>query len=149
MFKVIRSEIDAMMQRDPAARSRAEVFFCYSGLHAVVLHRIAHCAWRHGLYFLARVVSQTGRFLTGIEIHPGAHIGRRLLIDHGMGVVIGETADIGDDVTIYQNVTLGGVAPSIDSESQRDEKRHPSLGDGVIVGSGAPVSYTHLTLPTT
>ena len=139
MFKVIRSEIDAMMQRDPAARSRAEVFFCYSGLHAVILHRIAHCAWRHGLYFLARVVSQTGRFLTGIEIHPGAHIGRRLLIDHGMGVVIGETADIGDDVTIYQNVTLGGVAPSIDSESQRDEKRHPSLGDVVIVGSGAQI----------
>ena len=139
MFKVIRDEIDAMMQRDPAARSRAEVFFCYSGFHAVVLHRFAHLAWQRDFWFVARLISQFGRFFTGIEIHPGASIGKRLFIDHGMGVVIGETAELGDDVTIYQAVTLGGIAPSINSESQRERNRHPTLGDGVIVGSGAQI----------
>jgi len=139
MFKVIRDEIDAMMQRDPAARSRAEVFFCYSGFHALVLHRFAHLAWQRDFRFSARLISQIGRFLTGIEIHPGASIGKRLFIDHGMGVVIGETAELGDDVTIYQAVTLGGIAPSINSESQRERNRHPTLGDGVIVGSGAQI----------
>lgn len=139
MLKIIRSEIDAMMQRDPAARSRAEVFFCYSGFHAIVLHRLAHGCWRRGFHLFARIICQFGRFLTGIEIHPAVRIGQRLFIDHGMGVVIGETAEIGDDVTLYHDVTLGGIAPSIDSDSQRDQKRHPTLGDGVIVGSGAQI----------
>jgi serine O-acetyltransferase len=139
MFKMIREEIDAMMQRDPAARSRLEVVFCYSGIHAIVLHRMAHACWRRGFRFMGRFLSQFGRFFTGIEIHPGAKIGKRLFIDHGMGVVIGETAEIGDDVTLYHDVTLGGVAPSVDSDSQRDQKRHPTLEDGVIVGSGAQI----------
>lgn len=139
MFRMVRDEFDAVMQRDPAARSRLEVFFCYSGVHAIVLHRLAHGCWRRKFRLLARVLSQFGRFLTGIEIHPGARIGKRLFIDHGMGVVIGETAEIGDDVTLYHDVTLGGVAPSIDSDSQRNQKRHPTLGEGVIVGSGAQI----------
>ncbi len=139
MFKIIRDEIDAMMQRDPAARSRVEVAFCYSGFHALVLHRLAHKCWRRKFYFLGRFISQFARFVTGIEIHPAAKIGKRLFIDHGMGVVIGETAEIGDDVTLYHDVTLGGVSPSIDSESQRDQKRHPTLENGVIVGSGAQI----------
>ena len=139
MFKVLRREIDTMMQRDPAARSRVEVVLCYSGFHAVALHRLAHWGWRRGWYLAPRALSQFGRFLTGIEIHPGARIGKRLFIDHGMGVVIGETAEIGDDVTLYHDVTLGGVAPSVDSDSQREQKRHPTLGDGVIVGSGAQI----------
>ena len=139
MFRIIRNEIDAMMQRDPAARSRAEVLFCYSGFHALVLYRFAHMLWRHNFWFLARFVSQCARFATGIEIHPGAKIGQRLFIDHGMGVVIGETAEIGDDVTLYHDVTLGGVSPSINADSQRYHKRHPTLEDGVIVGSGAQI----------
>ena len=132
MFKVIRHEIDAIMRRDPAARSRVEVFFCYSGFHAVVLHRLAHIAWQRGFRFLARLISQFGRFLTGIEIHPGATIGKRLFIDHGMGVVIGETADIGDDVTLYHGVTLGGT-------TWNAGKRHPTLENNVVVGAGAKV----------
>jgi serine O-acetyltransferase len=139
MFRIFRDEIDAMMQRDPAARSRLEVLFCYSGFHALVFYRFAHKCWRHNFRFLARFISQFARFVTGIEIHPGAKIGKRLFIDHGMGVVIGETAEIGDDVTLYHDVTLGGVAPSIDSDSQREQKRHPTLEDGVIVGSGAQI----------
>ena len=139
MFKMLREEIDAIMRRDPAARSRLEVALCYSGFHAIVLHRLAHGAWRKEWRILARALSQFSRFLTGIEIHPGARIGERFFIDHGMGVVIGETADIGDDVTLYQDVTLGGVSPSVDSDSQREQKRHPTLGDGVIVGSGAQI----------
>lgn len=139
MFKYLTEEIDGVMARDPAARSRFEVLLCYPGLHAVLLHRVAHGLWRRNWRVLGRLISQFGRFMTGIEIHPGAQIGRRLFIDHGMGVVIGESSSVGDDVTLYQAVTLGGVAPSLDSDSQRNQKRHPTLGDHVIVGSGAQV----------
>jgi serine O-acetyltransferase len=132
MFKSFREDIEAVFQRDPAARSRLEVVFCYPGIHALLFHRLAHRLWRHGWLFGGRFVSQLGRFMTGIEIHPGAVIGRRFFIDHGMGVVIGETAQIGDDVTLYQGVTLGGV--SLDPG-----KRHPTLGNDVVVGAGAAV----------
>ena len=132
MFKSFREDIEAVFQRDPAARSRLEVVFCYPGIHALMFHRLAHRLWRDGWLFGGRFVSQLGRFMTGIEIHPGAVIGRRFFIDHGMGVVIGETAEIGDDVTLYQGVTLGGV--SLDPG-----KRHPTLGNGVVVGAGAAV----------
>ncbi len=139
MFESLREEIDAVMARDPAARSRIEVVVCYPGFQALLFHRMAHGLWRHRWCLMGRMISQAGRWLTGIEIHPAAVIGRRFFIDHGMAVVIGETSEIGDDVTLYQGVTLGGVAPSIDSERQRNTKRHPTLGDGVIVGSGAQV----------
>ena len=139
MFKTIREEIRGIMARDPAARSALEVVTCYPGFHAVMVHRLSSRLWRHDWRILARMVSHIGRFLTGIEIHPGARIGKRLFIDHGMGVVIGETAEIGNDVTLYHDVTLGGVAPSVDSDSQRNQKRHPTLEDCVIVGSGANV----------
>jgi len=132
VFKHLREEIDGIMARDPAARSRLEVALCYPGLHAIVLHRIAHYCWERGWKLLGRVVSQLARALTGIEIHPGATIGRRFFIDHGMGVVIGETAEIGDDVMLYHGVTLGGTA-------LHHGKRHPTLEDGVIVGAGAKV----------
>jgi serine O-acetyltransferase len=133
MFKRLGETISTIMRHDPAARSRAEVVLCYPGFHAILFYGLAHWFWKIGLKLLARLVSQTGRFLTGIEIHPGAKIGRRLFIDHGMGVVIGGTAEIGDDVTLYQGVTLGGTS------LERGVKRHPTLGDGVIVGSGASV----------
>ncbi|HSR72699.1 MAG TPA: serine O-acetyltransferase [Kiloniellales bacterium] len=139
MFKSIRDEIDAIMQRDPAARSRLEVVLCYPGFQALIFHRAAHWLWVRRWRLLGRLLSQLGRFVTGIEIHPGAKIGKRFVIDHGMGVVIGETSEIGDDVTLYHGVTLGGVAPSVNSHSQRDTKRHPTLLDGAIVGSGAQV----------
>jgi serine O-acetyltransferase len=139
MFKSIREEIDAMMERDPAARSRLEVVLCYPGFQALLVYRLSHALWTRGFRLLGRFVSQIGRLLTGIEIHPGAVIGERLFIDHGMGVVIGETSEIGDDVTLYHGVTLGGVAPSVDSHSQRNTKRHPTLLNEVIVGSGAQV----------
>jgi serine O-acetyltransferase len=132
MFKMLREDIEAVFQRDPAARSRLEVVLCYPGIHALMFHRLAHALWRRGWLVLARFISQVGRFMTGIEIHPGAVIGRRFFVDHGMGVVIGETAEIGDDVTLYQGVTLGGV--SLDPG-----KRHPTLGNGVVVGAGAAV----------
>jgi serine O-acetyltransferase len=132
MFKGFREDIEAVFERDPAARSRLEVVLCYPGLHAVLMHRVAHAAWRRGWHVLGRFLSHVGRFLTGIEIHPGATIGRRLFIDHGMGVVIGETAVIGDDVTLYQGVTLGGI-------SLNPGKRHPTIEDGVVIGSGAQV----------
>jgi serine O-acetyltransferase len=132
ILKNLREDIDNALRLDPAARSRLEVMFCYSGLHAVWLHRVANFLWRNNLRFLGRFVSQTGRFLTGIEIHPAVKIGRRLFIDHGMGVVIGETAEIGNDVTLYQQVTLGGT-------SLARGKRHPTLEDGVIVGAGAKI----------
>jgi serine O-acetyltransferase len=128
----LRADVDAVFERDPAARSRLEVVLCYPGIHALIFHRIGHALWRRGWKLSGRFVSQVGRFLTGIEIHPGAVIGKRFFIDHGMGVVIGETAEIGDDVTLYQGVTLGGV--SLDKG-----KRHPTIGDGVIVGAGAAV----------
>ena len=138
-LKSLRAEIDSMMARDPAARTRLEFVLLYPGFHALMSHRLAHAAWRRRWRILGRFISQLSRWLTGIEIHPGAKIGRRFFIDHGMGVVIGETAEIGDDVTLYHGVTLGGIAPSVDSGSQVDQKRHPTLKDGVIVGSGAQV----------
>ena len=128
----IREDIATVMQSDPAARSRLEVFLCYSGLHAVWFQRVTHWLWNHNLFFLARWLSQVARLLTGIEIHPGAQIGRRLFIDHGMGVVIGETAVVGDDVTLYQGVTLGGTG-------KEHGKRHPTVLDNVVVGGGAKI----------
>ena len=125
-------DIQAVFDRDPAARSVAEVLLLYPGLHAVTMHRFAHRLWTRGHLFIARLVSQANRAVTGIEIHPGATIGRRFVIDHGMGVVIGETAEIGDDVMLYQGVTLGGT-------SLKKQKRHPTLGDRVVVGAGAKI----------
>lgn len=139
MFKAMREEIKGVQERDPAARSWIEIVVCYPGFHAIVLHRAAHWAWKRNFKLSGRFISQVGRFFTGIEIHPGAMIGKGFFIDHGMGVVIGETAQIGDRVTLYHDVTLGGVAPSIDSDSQREQKRHPTLEDDVIVGSGAQI----------
>ncbi|RKE35365.1 serine O-acetyltransferase [Paraburkholderia sp. BL23I1N1] len=133
MFMRLREDIATIRERDPAARSAWEVLTCYPGLHALVLHRLAHACWQARRRWLARFVSQMARFMTGIEIHPGATLGRRVFIDHGMGVVIGETAQIGDDCTIYQGVTLGGTSLT------RGEKRHPTLERGVIVGAGAKV----------
>ncbi|MFT4068325.1 serine O-acetyltransferase [Paraburkholderia sp.] len=133
MFTRLREDIATIRERDPAARSAWEVLTCYPGLHALVLHRFAHACWRAKRRWLARFVSQMARFMTGIEIHPGATVGRRVFIDHGMGVVIGETAQIGDDCTIYQGVTLGGTSLT------RGAKRHPTLERGVIVGAGAKV----------
>jgi serine O-acetyltransferase len=128
----VRGDIQAVFDRDPAARSLPEVLLCSPGLHAVTMHRIAHRMWRARIRLPARLLSHLNRALTGVEIHPGARIGRRFFIDHGMGVVIGETAEIGDDVTIYQSVTLGGV-------SSEKVKRHPTVGNGVVVGAGAIV----------
>jgi serine O-acetyltransferase len=133
MFTRLREDIASIRSRDPAARSAWEVLTCYTGLHAIVLHRLAHACWLAEHRWLARWISQLARFLTGIEIHPGAKIGRRVFIDHGMGVVIGETAEVGDDCTIYQGVTLGGTMLT------RGAKRHPTLERGVIVGAGAKV----------
>jgi len=133
MFSRLREDIACIRERDPAARSTWEVLTCYPGLHAVIWHRWAHFAWTHGLRWLGRFLSHLGRFLTGIEIHPGATLGRRVFIDHGMGVVIGETAEIGDGCTIYQGVTLGGTSLG------RGTKRHPTLGNGVIISAGAKV----------
>lgn len=128
----IREDVVTVLDRDPAARSRLEVYLCYSGLHAVWFHRINHWLWQHSLFLLARWLSQVARLLTGIEIHPGAEIGRRVFIDHGLGVVIGETAVVGDDVTLYQGVTLGGTG-------KEHGKRHPTLMDNVVVGGGAKI----------
>ena len=133
MFQRLREDINCIRERDPAARTAWEVLTCYPGLHAIVLHRHAFWCRAQGLHWLARFVSHIGRFLTGIEIHPGATIGRRVFIDHGMGVVVGETAEIGDDCTIYQGVTLGGILLG------RGTKRHPTLGRGVIVSANAQV----------
>ncbi len=133
MFSRLREDIACIRERDPAARSTWEVLTCYPGLHALVLHRWSHACWRRGWHWLGRFISHVGRFLTGIEIHPGATIGRRVFIDHGMGVVIGETAEIGDECTIYQGVTLGGTSLA------KGAKRHPTLGRGVIVGANAQV----------
>jgi serine O-acetyltransferase len=130
MFSRIREDIACVFDRDPAARSAWEVITCYPGFHALLIHRVAHLLWRAGLRWLARLVSHFSRWITGIEIHPGATIGRRVFIDHGMGVVIGETAEIGDDTTLYHGVTLGGT-------SWNKGKRHPTLGRSVVVGAGA------------
>ena len=132
MFRHLREDIRAVFDRDPAARSFWEVLTCYPGIHALIMHRLAHWLWGNRLRWLSRFVAHISRFLTGIEIHPGATIGRRFFIDHGMGVVIGETAEIGDDVTLYHGVTLGGT-------SWNKGKRHPTLEDGVVIGAGAKV----------
>ncbi len=132
LFKHLREDVKAVLERDPAARNFIEVLLLYPGISAVMWHRISHFLYRHNIKFLARWISQTVRFFTGIEIHPGASIGRRFFIDHGMGVVIGETAVIGDDCTIYQGVTLGGTG-------KETGKRHPTLGNNVMVGSGAKI----------
>ena len=132
VFKRLKEDIDSFMARDPAARSRLEVVLCYPGYHAIVFYRVANGVWRRRWFLLGRFISNIGKMLTGIEIHPGAKLGRRFFIDHGNGVVVGETSEIGDDVMLYQGVTLGGT--SLDKG-----KRHPTLEDGVIVGSGAQV----------
>jgi len=130
LLSLIREDVSNVMEHDPAAKSRLEVFLCYSGLHAVWFYRVTHWLWNHRLFLAGRWLSQAARLLTGIEIHPGAKIGRRLFIDHGMGVVIGETSIVGDDVTLYQGVTLGGTG-------KEHGKRHPTLEDNVVVGGGA------------
>ncbi len=132
MFKTIRDDIYSVFDRDPAARSVLEIIFCYPGLHAVWFYRIAHWFWKHNCFFIGRFISHLGRFFTGVEIHPGARIGNKFFIDHGMGVVIGETAEIGDNVTLYHGVTLGGV-------TWDKVKRHPTLDDNVVIGSGAKI----------
>jgi serine O-acetyltransferase len=132
VFNSIKQDIQAVFERDPAARSVLEVVFCYPGFHAILLHRIAHAFWCRGFSFLGRFISHVARFLTGIEIHPGAQIGEGLFIDHGMGVVIGETAAIGNNVTLYQGVTLGGTG-------KEKGKRHPTIGDHVMIAAGAKI----------
>ncbi len=139
VFKRLREDIKAYMERDPAAKSPIEIILCYPGFHALLFYRLTHWLWGHRIYLAARFISHIGKILTAIEIHPGAEIGRRFVIDHGTGVVIGETAVVGDDVTLYHAVTLGGIAPSVDSHTQVGVKRHPTLENGVIVGSGAQV----------
>ena len=131
-LRTIREEIASILERDPAAKSRLEVVLCYSGLHAICAYRVTHWLWNHQFRLLARWLSQVARFLTGIEIHPAAQIGSRLFIDHGMGVVIGETSIIGDDVTLYQGATLGGTG-------KEKLKRHPTIGNGVVIGAGAKI----------
>ena len=132
LLALIREDVSHVMEHDPAAKSRLEIYLCYAGLHAVWFYRVNHWMWNHGFYLLARWSSEVARWLTGIEIHPGAKVGRRVFIDHGMGVVIGETSIVGDDVTLYQGVTLGGTG-------KEHGKRHPTIEDGVVVGSGAKI----------
>lgn len=132
MFSTLKREIEIVFERDPAARSLAEVIFCYPGFHAIINHRIAHFFYRHKMFFIARLISHISRFLTGIEIHPGAQIGKGFFIDHGSGIVIGETAEIGDNVTLYQGVTLGGTG-------KQKGKRHPTIGNNVTISAGAKV----------
>ncbi|KGG79657.1 serine O-acetyltransferase [Caloranaerobacter azorensis] len=132
MFRIIREDIKAVFERDPAVKSLLEVILCYPGLHAIIIYRIAHWFYKRRLFLIARLLSHIGRFLTGIEIHPGAKIGKGIFIDHGMGVVIGETAEIGDNVTIYQGATLGGTG-------KEKGKRHPTIGNNVVISSGAKV----------
>ena len=132
LLALIREDVSHVMEHDPAAKSRLEIYLCYAGLHAVWFYRVNHWMWNHGFFLLARWSSEVARWLTGIEIHPGAKVGRRVLIDHGMGVVIGETSIVGDDVTLYQGVTLGGTG-------KEQGQRHPTIEDGVVVGSGAKI----------
>ena len=135
----MRDFLDSIIKRDPAARDKLSIILTYPGVKAVFFHHIAHTVWNFRFYLLARVISQFSRFLTQIEIHPAAKIGKNLFIDHGNGVVIGESSEIGDGVTLYHGVTLGGISPSEKSEEQRNSKRHPTLKDNVIVGSGAHI----------
>lgn len=139
MFDGILDDISSVMKRDPAAKSKLEVFLCYPGIHVMIFYRLAHCLWSREFFVLARIVSQLGRFLTAIEIHPGAQIGKRFFIDHGAGVVIGETTEIGDDVTLYHDVTLGGVFSVHEDGSLNVGKRHPTIKDGATIGAGAQI----------
>src|ERR1700681_4419949 len=138
MFRAIKEQIDTVFERDPAAKSRLEIVLCYPGVHAILLHRFAHRLYQWNVPLLARIISQFSRFLTGIEIHPGATIGRRFFIDHGSGVVIGETAEIGDNVMLYHQVTLGATGWWKDLKSGR-VKRHPTIEDDVVIGCGASI----------
>ena len=135
----MKDYLESIKSRDPAAKSLVSIILTYPGVKAVFFHKIGNFFFVAGFDLIARIISQTARFFTGIEIHPGAKIGKNLFIDHGMGVVIGETSEIGDNVTIYHAVTLGGISPSVDSDRQRHEKRHPSIGNNVVIGSGAQV----------
>ena len=137
MFDGLKSEINTIKEKDPAMRSTIEVFLCYPGFYAILFHRISHYLWNHSLKLLARILSTISRFLTGIEIHPGAQLGKRVFIDHGMGIVVGETTIVGDDVLIYQGVVLGGTTTN-------KGKRHPTIGKGVIIGSGAKGDYAKI-----
>ena len=139
ILKNLCEEIDSIISRDPAAQSRIGVILLYPSFHVLIFHKMAHFLWNFKLKFFSRFLMQFARFLTGIEIHPAAKIGKRLFMDHGFGIVIGETAEIGEDVTIYQGVTLGGIMPSIESDTQRNQKRHPTIGNSVIIGSGAQI----------
>lgn len=132
MFNKIKYDIEIIKRRDPAARNKLEILLCYPGLHAIIMHRIAHFFYKKGLLLIARIISNISRFLTGIEIHPGAKIGKGVFIDHGMGVVIGETAEIGDNVVIYQGVTIGGTG-------KETGKRHPTIGNNVMISTGAKI----------
>ena len=138
-IKKFLEEIDSIIERDPAARSRLGVIFLYPSFHVMIFYKVANILWRYNLKFISRLIMQFARMLTGIEIHPAAKIGHNFFMDHGLGIVIGETTEIGSDVTIYQGVTLGGVMPSVESEAQRNQKRHPTIGNKVIIGSGAQV----------
>ena len=135
----MNSYLESIIKRDPAARDKLSIILTYPGVKAVFFHHLAHKIWNFKFYLIARIISQFSRFLTGIEIHPGAKIGKNLFIDHGMGVVIGESSEIGNDVTLYHGVTLGGISPSENSDNQRNSKRHPTLLDNVIVGSSAQI----------
>ena len=137
-YKIILQDIDAVIARDPATRSRTEALLCSSGVHAIILYRFNHFLWRKNFRLLSRVLSQIARFLTGIEIHPGAVIGQGFFIDHGAGVVIGETAEIGNNVTMYHGVTLGGTS-AFSAKGKNTAKRHPTIGDNVIIGSGVHI----------
>ena len=132
-------EIDSIIARDPAAGSRWGVIFLYPSFHVMIFYKIGNAFWRYNLKFLARLIMHFARIFTGIEIHPGAKIGSNFFMDHGLGIVIGETTEIGENVTIYQGVTLGGIMPSVESDSQRNQKRHPTIGNNVIIGSGAQI----------
>ncbi len=135
----MKNYLESIKSRDPAAKSLLSIILTYPGVKAVFFHKISNFFYIAGFDLIARIISQTVRFFTGIEIHPGAKIGKNLFIDHGMGVVIGETSEIGDNVTIYHAVTLGGISPSVNSDNQRNEKRHPTIGDDVVIGSGAQI----------
>ena len=139
MLKKFIQEIDSIIERDPAAGSRLGVVFLYPSFHVMVFYKMANVFWRYNLRFMSRLIMHLARMFTGIEIHPAAKIGSNFFMDHGLGIVIGETAEIGDNVTIYQGVTLGGIMPSLETDSQRNQKRHPTIGNNVIIGSGAQV----------
>ena len=139
MFKNLIQEIDSIIERDPAAGSRLGVVFLYPSFHVMAFYKIGNIFWRYNLKFISRLIMHLARIFTGIEIHPAAKIGSNFFMDHGLGIVIGETTEIGENVTIYQGVTLGGIMPSVESDLQRNQKRHPTIGNNVIIGSGAQI----------